>query len=82
MSPSRGPKTIGYIVRAELRDGGMTWSEGGMMKTWPCTGCACIPISLRDFPHLAKGGPGGVVPAKPGASSAILGRWLDLRNCR
>ena len=22
------PKTIGYIVRAESRDGGMTWSEG------------------------------------------------------
>ena len=35
------------------------------MKSWSCTSCAFIPISLRRFPPLAKGGSGGVVPARP-----------------
>ena len=35
------------------------------MKSWSCTSCAFIPISLRPFPPLAKGGLGGVVPARP-----------------
>jgi hypothetical protein len=35
------------------------------VKSWSCTGCAFIPISLCHFPPLAKGGLGGVVPARP-----------------
>ena len=30
--------------------------EGGLVKSWSCTSCAFIPISLRPFPPLAKGG--------------------------
>jgi hypothetical protein len=37
----------------------------GLVKSWSCTSCAFIPISLRRFPPLAKGGLGGVVPARP-----------------
>jgi len=33
--------------------------EGGVMKSWSCTSCAFMPISLRPFPPLAKGGQGG-----------------------
>ena len=29
------------------------------MKSWSCTSCAFIPISLHPFPPLAKGGQGG-----------------------
>ena len=33
----------------------------GVMKSWSCTSCAFIPISLRGFfPTLTKGGSGGV----------------------
>jgi hypothetical protein len=46
-------------------------SKGGVMKIWPQTGSLFIPISLRDFPPLAKGGSGGVGPAKPGASYTV-----------
>src|SRR5208337_1677916 len=37
----------------------------GPVKSWSCTSCAFIPISLRPFPPLAKGGLGGVVLARP-----------------
>src|SRR5208283_5384079 len=40
-------------------------TEAGLVKSWSCTSCAFIPISLRPFPPLAKGGLGGVVPARP-----------------
>src|SRR5208282_1554379 len=50
--------------------------QAGLVKSWCCTSCAFIPISLRGFPPpckgggtvfppLAKGGLGGVVPARP-----------------
>jgi hypothetical protein len=47
------------------------------MKSWPCTSCAIIPISLRVFPPLAKGGSGGVVSARSIAGSA-MGGWTGL----
>jgi len=34
--------------------------DPGVMESWSCTSCAFIPISLRGFPPLAKGGFGGV----------------------
>src|SRR5271157_5428716 len=37
----------------------------GMLQSRSCKSCAFIPISLRRFPPLAKGGLGGVVPARP-----------------
>jgi hypothetical protein len=43
----------------------LTRCDTGMVKSWSCTSCAFIPISLRRFPPLAKGGSGGVVPARP-----------------
>jgi hypothetical protein len=30
--------------------------QTGLVKSWSCTSCAFIPISLRRFPPLAKGG--------------------------
>src|SRR5271157_6137019 len=40
--------------------------DAGLVKSWSCTSCAFIPISLRTFPPLAKGGLGG---AGPGTTS-------------
>src|SRR5208283_4935085 len=37
-------------------------TEAGLVKSWSCTSCAFIPISLRPFPPLAKGGLGGGGP--------------------
>src|SRR5271157_1533396 len=60
------------------------WPRPGLMKTWSCTSCAFLPISLRRFPSVAKaghhfsppceGGVGGVIPAQPvtGASHALF----------
>ncbi len=31
-------------------------AKAGLVKSWSCTSCAFIPISLRPFPPLAKGG--------------------------
>src|SRR5271157_183578 len=65
------------------------WPRPGLMKTWSCTSCAFLPISLRRFPSVAKaghhfsppceGGVGGVVPARPvtGASHAL---FLSVRS--
>src|SRR5271157_6183113 len=33
--------------------------KAGLVKGWSCTSCVLIPISLRYFPPLAKGGQGG-----------------------
>src|SRR5271157_2992838 len=51
------------------------WPRPGLMKTWSCTSCAFLTISLRRFPSVAKadhhfsppceGGVGGVVTARP-----------------
>ena len=37
----------------------------GVVKSWACTMCAFMPILLRPFPPLVKGGLGGVVPEEP-----------------
>jgi len=40
------------------------WGEGwgGLMKSWGCTPCAFMPISLRGFfPPLRRGGQGGCI---------------------
>src|SRR5208283_4702785 len=29
--------------------------RAGLVKSWSCTSCALIPVSLRRFPPLAKG---------------------------
>jgi len=44
------------------------------VKFWRRASSAFMPISVRVFPHLAKGGLGGVVPAEPSALYAISGR--------
>src|SRR5271157_1987326 len=44
---------------------GSGWPKAGLAKSCSCTSCAFIPISLRPSPPLAKGGLGGVVPARP-----------------
>jgi len=53
---------------------GVVWAvwlgQSGVMKSWSCTSRASIPILLRVFPPLAKGGLGGVVPARPITRSA------------
>ena len=53
----------------------------GVMKTWPCLSFVFIPVPLRVFPPLAKGGSGGVVPAEPGPGTRFRGGWTP-RNCR
>jgi len=44
----------------------MAGARNGMPQSWSSTSCASIPISLRRFPHLAKGGVRGGGPrARP-----------------
>src|SRR5271157_5004870 len=55
------PREHALVCKA-LRDGlggCVEWDEAGLVKSWSCTSCAFIPISLRPFPPLAKGGLGG-----------------------
>ena len=45
------------------------------MKNRSWTSSEFLPVSLRVFPPLAKGGLGGVVPAEPAPGSRLRVGW-------
>ncbi len=47
-------------------------SHPGLVKSWSCTSCAFIPISLRPFPPPCEGGVGGVMREPWKAKTVLL----------
>jgi multidrug efflux pump subunit AcrA (membrane-fusion protein) len=57
-------RTTGALSSASRRDVesariALEQAEAGMLQSWPCPTRAFIPISLRRFPPLQRGGQGG-----------------------